>query len=45
MTVKFPGVSGQPQMVEMSWNPDEIRPDDVDNFFSKLADLRGETVG
>jgi len=42
VTVKFAGVPGQPDTVEMSWNPDEVRPDDVDNFFKTLADLRGE---
>jgi hypothetical protein len=42
VTVKFPGVPGQPQMVEMQWNPDEIRPDDVDKFFSTLSDIRGD---
>jgi hypothetical protein len=44
VTLKFPGVHGQPQMVEMSWNPDEIRPDDIDKFFETLSDIRGETT-
>lgn len=40
--VKFPGVPGLPQSVDMSWNPDELRPDDIDKFFTTLADLRGD---
>jgi len=44
VTVQFAGVPGQPQTVEMCWNPDELRPDDVENFFSTLSELRGEAT-
>jgi hypothetical protein len=43
--LRFPGIPGGPQMIEMAWNADELRPDDVERFFSTLEDLNGTRTG
>lgn len=39
--VSFPGLPGAPQTIDMSWNADEIRPDDIEPFFNALNEMQG----